>query len=123
MPQSLLKHFEVLKKCEKQIWLIGVRNAFDKSFNTKFQHATRLHSCESIFMIFTPFYVLKFLAEKNALNAVICIVSCNFSLIMESWLRRNVRCYRSILLFHVLRNLFKWDVSADDNPGKLKETF
>ena len=43
---------------------------------------------------------------KITLNAVICMISFIFSLIMESWLLRNVGFYRSFLQFYVLRNLF-----------------
>ena len=41
-----------------------------------------------------------------ALNAVICMILFIFSLIMESWLLRNVGFYRSFLQFYVLRSLF-----------------
>ena len=41
-----------------------------------------------------------------ALNAVICMILFTFSLIMEPWLLRNVKFYRSFLQFYVLRNIF-----------------
>ena len=43
---------------------------------------------------------------KTALNAVICMIVFIFSLIMKSWLLRNVGFYRLFLRFYVLRNLF-----------------
>ena len=51
MAQGLLKRFDVLKKC---------RNKFEClvfEFKAKSQRAIRLHSCESIFIIFAPSYV------------------------------------------------------------------
>ena len=42
------------------------------------------------------------LRAKIALNAVICMILFIFSLIMESWLLRNVGFYRSFLQFYVI---------------------
>ncbi len=42
------------------------------------------------------------LRAKIALNAVICMILFIFSLIMESWLLRNVGFYRSFLQFYDL---------------------
>ena len=42
------------------------------------------------------------LRAKIALNAVICMILFIFSLIMESWILRNVGFYRSLLQFYVL---------------------
>ena len=50
IPQDLLKRFKVLKKMQKQIWLLSIRNALYKSFKAESQRAIRLHSCESIFL-------------------------------------------------------------------------
>ena len=59
MPQDQLKRFEALKKC---------KNKFDcLNFKTKSQRTIRLHSCESIFIIFAPLYVNS--ARQNRLNA------------------------------------------------------
>ena len=44
---------------------------------------------------------------KIDLNAVICMILFIFSLIMESWLLRNVRFYRSFLQFYVLSLLIR----------------
>ena len=45
---------------QKQIWLLSVRNAFYKIVKAKSQRASRLHSCESIFIIFLKnFYNLR----------------------------------------------------------------
>ena len=41
------------------------------------------------------------LRAKIALNAVICMILFIFSLIMESWLLRNVGFYRSFLQFYI----------------------
>ena len=38
-------------------------------------------------------------SRQNRLNAAICMISFIFSLIMESWLLRNVGFYRSFLQF------------------------
>ena len=46
-----------------------------------------------------------------ALNAVICMIKNIFSLIMESWLLRDVGFYRSFIPFYVLRNLFNTKMS------------
>ena len=46
------------------------------------------------------------LRAKITLNAVICMILFIFSLIMESWLLRNVGFYRSFLQLYVLKNLF-----------------
>ena len=46
-----------------------------------------------------PFILI--LRANIALNAVICIVCYNFSLIIDSWLFQNVGFYRSFLLFYV----------------------
>ena len=89
---------------QKQIWLFSVRNAFYKSFKAKSQRAIGLHSGECIFMIFALFDVNPFMLifrAKIALNAVICIILYIFTLIMESWLLRNVGLYRSFLPFYV----------------------
>ena len=40
---------------------------------------------------------------KIALNAVICMISYIFSLIMESWLLRSVSFDRSSLQFYILK--------------------
>ena len=40
------------------------------------------------------------LRSKIALNAVICMILVIFSLIMESWILRNVGLYRSLLQFY-----------------------
>ena len=42
------------------------------------------------------------LRAKIALNAVICMIIFIFSLIMESWLLRNVGFYRSFLPFQII---------------------
>ena len=43
--------------------LFSARNAFHKSFKVKSQRAIRLHSCESIFIIFSPLLILR--AKKS----------------------------------------------------------
>ena len=50
-------HGRIPQGLRKQISLLSVRNAFYKSFKAKSQRAVRLHSCESILIIFAPFYV------------------------------------------------------------------
>ena len=47
-----------LSRVNVEIWLLSVRSAFYKSVEAKSQRAIRLHSCESIFIIFT-FYNLR----------------------------------------------------------------
>ena len=47
-----------LNRVHVEIWLLSVRRAFYKSVKAKSQRAIRLHSCESIFIIFT-FYNLR----------------------------------------------------------------
>ena len=87
MPQGLLKRFEVLKKYRNKFDCLMYRNAFYKSFKAKSQRTIRLHSGESIFMIFALFDVNPFMIifrAKIALNAVICIILYIFTLIMES---------------------------------------
>ena len=55
--------------------------------------------------------MLIFLA-KIALNAVICMILFMFSLVMESWLLRNVGFYRSLLQFYVEEISFNNDKVA-----------
>ena len=57
MPQGLLKRLQVLKKCKNKFDCLVYENAFYKSFKAKSQRAIRLHSWESIFIIFAPSYV------------------------------------------------------------------
>ena len=56
MPQDLLKRFEVLKKCRNKFDCLEYEMFFYKNFKAKSQRAIRLHSCESIFIIFAPLY-------------------------------------------------------------------
>ena len=56
MPQSLLKRFQVLKKCEKKIDCLVYEMLFIRAFKAKSQRAITPHSCESIFIIFAPSY-------------------------------------------------------------------
>ena len=93
---------------QEQIWLFSVRNAFHKNLYAKSERAIRLYSWESIFIIFAPCYVI---FAHIALNAVICMIKNIFSLIMESWLLRDVGFYRSFIPFYVLRNLFNTKMS------------
>ena len=57
MSQGLLKRFKVLKKCRNKFVRLVYEILFSKSFKAKSQHAIRLNSCESIFIIFAPSYV------------------------------------------------------------------
>ena len=50
------------------------------------------------------------LREKIALNAVICKISFILSLIMESWLIRNVAFYRSFLQFEMIIIFFQLSI-------------
>ena len=73
---------------QKQNWLFGARHAFHKSFKAKSQRAIRLRFCESISLIFAPFYV-----NSSHQNRFKCcnLNGLNFSLIIiESLLLRNV---------------------------------
>ena len=65
------------QEMQRQIWLFSERNSFYNSFKAKSQRAIRLHSGESIFIIFAPFDVNSFtliIRAKIALNAVICMI-------------------------------------------------
>ena len=53
---------------------------------------------------------------KIALNAVLCMILFIFSLIMESWLLRNVGFYRSFLPFYVLTQ----KIGRENDPSKKK---
>ena len=48
------------------------------------------------------------LRAKIALNAVICMILFIFPLIMESWLLRNIRFYRSFLQFYIKQKVPKF---------------
>ena len=73
---------------QKQNWQFGARHAFHKSFKAKSQRAIRLRLCESISLIFAPFYV-----NSSHQNRFKCcnLNGLNFSLIIiESLLLQNV---------------------------------
>ena len=105
IPQGLLKRFEVLKKLmQKQIRLLSVQNALYKSFKAKSQHAIRLDSCESIFIIFALFYVNS--SHQN------CFKSCNLHDLIYIFLDNGVmttpkhRILSLVFIIYVLGNLF-----------------
>ena len=56
MPQGLLERFKVLKKCKNKF--DRLRNAFYKIVKAKSQRASRLHSCESIFIVFLKIFTI-----------------------------------------------------------------
>ena len=65
------------QEMQRQIWLFSERNSFYNSFKAKSQRAIRLHSGESIFIIFALFDVnslMLILRAKIAVSAVICMI-------------------------------------------------
>ena len=65
------------QEMQRQIWLFSERNSFYNSFKAKSQRAIRLHSGESIFIIFALFDVnslMFILRAKIAVSAVICMI-------------------------------------------------
>ena len=58
MPQGLLKRFEVLKKCRNKFECLVYEILFIRALKPNLNvQSVRLHSCESIFIIFAPSYV------------------------------------------------------------------
>ena len=58
IPRDLLKRFQVLKKCRNKFDCLVYEMLFIRTLiKAKSQHAIRLYSCESIFIIFAPCYV------------------------------------------------------------------
>ena len=83
MPQGLLNRFEVLKKCRNKFECLVYEILFIRALKPNLNvQSVRLHSCESIFIIFAPLMLI--FCAKIALNAVICMILFIFSLIMES---------------------------------------
>ena len=65
------------QEMQRQIWLFSEQNSFYNSFKAKSQRAIRLHSGESIFIIFALFDVnslMLILRAKIAVSAVICMI-------------------------------------------------
>ena len=88
--KNFLKKIIKILSHEWSLRALSVRNAFYKIVKAKSQRASRLHSCESIFIIFFKKFLqsshplLLILRTTTALNVAICMIFLIFSLIMES---------------------------------------
>ena len=89
MPQGLLERFKVFKNCTNKFDCLEYEMLFIRALKTKSQRASRLHSCESIFIIFLQFFAIFAPSYVNS-SRQNRFKSCNlhdlfiFSLIMES---------------------------------------
>ena len=92
---------------------ISVRNAFYKIVKAKPQRASRLHSCESIFIIFLKNFLqsshplLLILRAKTALNVAICMILFNIFLdnaVMNTPKRRILSLVFTVLYLFIYFN-------------------